>query len=87
MQNKPNFPKPKMTVTLVKTMTNNNEQRTMNHPKQTQSNPNKLEAKRVEGPALRSDSEEGSFPPVVAMSFPPGVAMSFPHVVSGNPFW
>jgi hypothetical protein len=47
--------------------------------KQTQSNPNKLEAKRVEGPALRSDSEEGSFPPVVAMSFP--------HVVSGNPFW
>jgi len=49
------------------------------YSKQTQSNPDKLEEKRVEGPALRSDSEEGSFPP--------GVAMSFPHVVSGNPFW
>jgi hypothetical protein len=39
MQNKPNFQKPKMAVTLVKTMTYNNEQRTMNYSKQTQSNP------------------------------------------------
>ena len=39
MQNKPNFQKAKMVVTLVITMTNNNEQRTMNYSKQTQSNP------------------------------------------------
>ena len=39
MQNKPNFRKAKMTVTLVKTMTNNNEPRAMNYSKQTQSNP------------------------------------------------
>jgi hypothetical protein len=39
MQNKPNFPKPKMVVTLVITVTNNNEQRTTNYSKQTQSNP------------------------------------------------
>jgi hypothetical protein len=39
MQNKPNLPKPKMVVTLAKTSNYNNEQRTMNHPKQTQSNP------------------------------------------------
>jgi len=31
--------KPKMVVTLVITMTNNNKQRTMNYSKQTQSNP------------------------------------------------
>ena len=46
IQNKPNFSKPKMVVTLVITMTNNNEQRTMNCSKQTQTKPNKLEAKR-----------------------------------------
>jgi hypothetical protein len=39
MQNKANFSKPKMVVTLVITMTNNNEQRTANYSKQTQSNP------------------------------------------------
>jgi hypothetical protein len=39
IQNKPNFSKPKMVVTLVITMTNNNEQRTTNYSKQTQSNP------------------------------------------------
>jgi hypothetical protein len=39
MQNKPNFQKTEMVVNLVKTMTNNNEQRTMNYSKQTQSNP------------------------------------------------
>ena len=38
-QNKPNFQKAKMLVTLALTMTNNNEQRTMNWSKQTQSNP------------------------------------------------
>ena len=36
MQNKPNFRKAKMVVTAVYTMTNNNEQRTMNYSKQTQ---------------------------------------------------
>jgi hypothetical protein len=39
MQNKANFSKPKMVVTAVYTMTNNNEQRTTNYSKQTQSNP------------------------------------------------
>jgi hypothetical protein len=39
MQNKPNFQKVKNIVTLVKTMTNNNEQPTMNYSKQTQTNP------------------------------------------------
>jgi len=39
MQNKPNFRNAKNTITLVYTMTNNNEQRTMNYLKQTQSNP------------------------------------------------
>jgi len=39
MQNKPNFRNVQMAVSLVKTMTNNNEQRTMNYSKQTQSNP------------------------------------------------
>jgi len=36
---KPNFRKAKMVVTLLITMTNNNEQRTTNCSKQTQSNP------------------------------------------------
>jgi hypothetical protein len=39
MQNKANLPKPKMVVTLVITVTNNNEQRTTNYSKQTQTNP------------------------------------------------
>jgi len=39
MQNKPNFRNVQMAVNLVKTMTNNNELRTMNYSKQTQSNP------------------------------------------------
>jgi hypothetical protein len=39
MQNKPNFSKPKMVVTAVYTMTNNNEQRTTNYSKQTQTKP------------------------------------------------
>jgi hypothetical protein len=39
MQNKPNFQNVQMAVNLVKTMTNNNEPRTMNYSKQTQSNP------------------------------------------------
>ena len=39
MQNKPNFRKVQIAVNLVKTMTNNNEPRTMNYSKQTQSNP------------------------------------------------
>jgi hypothetical protein len=39
MQNKPNFQNDKNALTLVITMTNNDEQRTMNYPKQTQSNP------------------------------------------------
>jgi hypothetical protein len=39
MQNKPKFQKAKMVVSLVMTMTNNNEQRTTNCSKQTQSNP------------------------------------------------
>ena len=39
MQNKANFSKPKMVVTLVITMTNNNERRTTNYSKQTQTNP------------------------------------------------
>jgi hypothetical protein len=39
MQNKANFSKPKMVVTLVITMTNNNEQRTTNYSKQTQTKP------------------------------------------------
>jgi hypothetical protein len=39
-----------MAVTLVITVTNNNEQRTMNYSKQTQSKPNKLEANLAEIP-------------------------------------
>ena len=39
MQNKPNFQNVQMAVSLIKTMTNNNEQRTMNYSKQSQSNP------------------------------------------------
>jgi len=39
IQNKPNFRKAKMVVTAVYTMANNNEQRTVNYSKQTQSNP------------------------------------------------
>jgi hypothetical protein len=39
MQNKPNFQKSKMIVTSVTAMTTNNEQRTMNYLKQTQTNP------------------------------------------------
>jgi hypothetical protein len=46
MQNKPNFRNAKMVVTAVYTTTNNNEQRTMNYRKQSQTKPNKLEAKR-----------------------------------------
>jgi len=39
MQNKPNFRYTEMPVSLINTMTNNNEQRTMNYSKRTQSNP------------------------------------------------
>jgi len=39
MQNKPNFQNVQMVVTAVYTMNYNNEQRTMNYAKQTQSNP------------------------------------------------
>jgi hypothetical protein len=39
MQNKPNSRKVKNALTLVIAMTNNNEQRTANYSKQTQSNP------------------------------------------------
>ena len=39
MQNKPNFQNAKNVITLVITMTNNNELWTMNYLKQTQSNP------------------------------------------------
>ena len=39
MQNKPNFQNTKNAITSVITMTNNDEQRTMNYLKQTQSNP------------------------------------------------
>jgi hypothetical protein len=39
MQNKPNFQNVQMAITLVKTMTNSNEQPTTNYSKQTQSNP------------------------------------------------
>jgi hypothetical protein len=39
MQNKPNFQNTENVITSVITMTNNNEQRTTNYAKQTQSNP------------------------------------------------
>jgi len=39
MQNKPNLLDNQMIATLVKTITNNNEQRTTNYSKQTQTNP------------------------------------------------
>jgi len=39
MRNEPNFKKSQMVVTAVYTMTNNNEQRTTNYSKRTQSNP------------------------------------------------
>ena len=39
MQNKPNFKNTKNVITPVITMTNNDEQRTTNYSKQTQSNP------------------------------------------------
>ena len=45
MQNKPNFRNVQMVVTLVKTMTNNNEPRTMNYSKQTQSCPPPADSK------------------------------------------
>jgi len=43
MQNKPNSRKAKNALTAVYTMTNNNEQRTANYSKQTQSNPTRGE--------------------------------------------
>ena len=39
MQNKPNFQKVQMVISLVNTRNYNNEQRTMNYSKQTQPNP------------------------------------------------
>jgi hypothetical protein len=39
MQNKPNFQKAKMVVTSVIATTNNDEQRTTNYQKQTQTKP------------------------------------------------
>jgi hypothetical protein len=39
MQNKPNFRNAENVVSLVKTITNNNEQRTMNQQKQSQTKP------------------------------------------------
>jgi len=39
MQNKPNFQNFQMVISLVNTRNYNNEQRTMNYSKQTQSNP------------------------------------------------
>jgi hypothetical protein len=47
MQNKPNFRNAKNTITLAYTMTNNDEQRTMNYLKQTQSNPTSVMAVMV----------------------------------------
>ncbi len=38
-ETKPIFRKPKMIITLVKTMVNNKKQRTANYQKQTQTNP------------------------------------------------
>ncbi len=61
-QNKPNFRNVQMAVKLVKTMTNNNEPRTMNYAKQTQSNPTEGGSKPTlsRRPVRRSFSEDGS---------------------------
>ena len=69
MQNKPNFRYARMAVSLIKTMTNNNEQRTMNYSKQTQSNPICSELVEPISKGAKIESTLDNFEPVGVESF------------------
>jgi hypothetical protein len=58
MQNKANFRNVQMTVSLVKTMTNNNEPPTMNYSKQSQ---NKAKTKPIKANLLDAQMNVTSF--------------------------